>query len=73
MVDDTGNWSYPNSDEVIAAERQRRILEAWPIHKQMEAMTDSAAGDHTKLNELKLFLKKVKEDLPYVNRPPKYE
>lgn len=66
VIDETGNWSYPLNNDVIKAERQRRILEAWPVEKQMEAYSDNVRGDATKLNELMHFLNKIKEDLPYI-------
>ncbi len=72
VVGEDGSWIYPKDDEVIKAERKRRILEAWPIEKQMEAQTDAAQGDHTKMNQLTHFLGQIKELLPYNNRTYKY-
>ncbi len=68
-----GSWEYPRDNDIIKAERQRRIMEAWPTEKQMEAHSDAALGDATKLNELLFFLKKIKEDLPYHEQTLKYE
>lgn len=73
VVDVHGGWSYPQDDEVIKQERQRRILLEWPVEKQLEAQADAAQGDYTKVNELAIFLLKIKEQLPYNNKPLKYE
>ena len=73
VVDVHGEWSYPQDDNVIKQERQRRILKSWPVEKQLEAQSDASQGDYTKLNELAAFLKRIKEQLPYNDRPLKYE
>jgi hypothetical protein len=54
----------------IAAERQRRYLEAWPIPQQMEAHAEAAAGRSARLTEMQTAFAAIKASLPY---PPTEE
>ena len=51
--------------EQIAEERKRRYLEAWPVHRQMEALTEAAAGRPEKLERMQAEMAVIKESLPY--------
>lgn len=44
--------------------RQKAIVETWPVEKQFEAITESSMGRPEKLNELLAFISGVKEDYP---------
>lgn len=44
--------------------RQEKILEAWPMEKQFEALTEHAMGKSEKLNELIDYIGKLKKDHP---------
>lgn len=67
VISPTGDWEYPMDNELIKAERQRRYLQKWPVHRQLEAQADRLNGDATLWNEMNIDFKKIKENLPYVN------
>lgn len=67
ILDETGNWEPVTDTTAIKHHRGDQYLQEWPVTSQIEAITDHLAGDSTKLNELLLFLKKVKDNNPYTD------
>ncbi len=55
-----GTWEVKD----YAAARKAEILKAWPIDKQLEAITEFADNKPEKMNQLKDFIQTVKELYP---------
>lgn len=51
--------------EQIAEARRIAYLEKWPPHKQLEAHSDAARGDSSKLDMMLADFDLIKEELPY--------
>ncbi len=58
------NDRAPIDNNVTQKVRQEKILSAWPIEKQFEAITEYHMDRPEKLNELLDHIQKVKEDNP---------
>lgn len=66
ILDETGNWELCENNEEVRQHRGELYLKEWSITQQIEAIVDHLSGDSTKLNELLIYLKKIKENNPYV-------
>lgn len=55
-----GTWVVKD----YASARKAEILKAWPIDKQLEAITEYANNRPEKMNQLKEFIQTVKELYP---------
>lgn len=49
----------------IAAERQRRYLDLWPLEAQAEAMQDALGGRPAKLAQMQDDFAAIRSALPY--------
>lgn len=79
IIDMTGNWtlapSIEEAKELIKETRKNAILTLWPVHKQMEAISDQLTGDTTKFEQLQKDIENIRKQYPYPTqeenkRPP---
>lgn len=56
---------YKPSKEETKRKRKEKYLQCYPIEIQLEALTEAAMGDKTKLKELIKGLSYVRESLPF--------
>ena len=56
---------YKPSKEETKRKRKEKYLLCYPIEIQLEALTEAAMGDKTKLKELIKGLSYVRESLPF--------
>ena len=73
ILGEDGEWHIPESPSEkeyinarIREKRKQEILAKWKVNDQMEALTESAMGDDTKLNQLKQDISTIKLNLPKV-------
>lgn len=68
VLDMTGNWELPITEEQINAyvddARRDAILRAWPVSAQLEALTENMAGRPEKLNKLLSDISQIKQEFP---------
>lgn len=68
VLDMTGNWELPITEEQINAyvkdARRDAILRAWPVSAQLEALTENVAGRPEKLNKLLSDISQIKQEFP---------
>ena len=50
--------------EAVREQRRGRIVEAWPVERQLEAIAEYIEGRPLRMNELQTFLAQVKAELP---------
>lgn len=55
------------TNEEISQERRRRYLETWPEEKQLEAMTEAAAGRPEKQKQMLADFAAIRAGLPYLS------
>jgi hypothetical protein len=63
-ISDDIKYQNDLTDHNAINNRQKAIVEKWPVEKQFEAITESSMGRPEKLNELLAFISGVKEDHP---------
>ncbi|MCP4393315.1 MAG: hypothetical protein GY804_03460 [Alphaproteobacteria bacterium] len=51
-------------EKKYAVLRRKEILENWPVHKQLEAITEDALGNSELFDELLDFIEDVKTEHP---------
>jgi hypothetical protein len=56
---------YKPADNEVRAERRRRYLADWPMDKQLEAYSESAAGRPEKLNRMIEDFAEIRKVLPF--------
>lgn len=61
--------AFKASRTEIAAERQRRYLEQWPLERQAEAVQDALTGRPEKLAQMQEAFNRIKRELPYPEQP----
>ena len=57
--------SYSPTSAEVRKKRKEEYLSQYPIEIQLEALTEAAMGDKTKLKELVKGLSNIRESLPF--------
>ena len=57
--------SYSPTSAEVRKKRKEEYLSQYPIEIQLEALTEAAMGDKTKLKELVKGLSMIRESLPF--------
>jgi len=64
LQDKWDNQSSEINNKQVQVDRQKQIMNNWPIEKQFEAITEFHMGRPEKLNDLIAFIEQVKIDFP---------
>lgn len=57
--------SYSPTSAEVRKKRKEEYLSQYPVEIQLEALTEAAMGDKTKLKELVKGLSMIRESLPF--------
>ena len=57
--------SYSPTSAEVRKKRKEEYLSQYPVEIQLEALTEAAMGDKTKLKELVKGLSNIRESLPF--------